>query len=415
VSAIRSTARSWPLRHRGRSLQVVAACVALLTIAACSSAKSSTGGSSAASSGGSASASVDASPVSIGTVLPLSGSLAATAAQWLAGMNAEIAEVNAAGGAGGHKINLVKVDDAFQIPKTISGIKELAQSDKVSAIIGPFGTSAGIAAAPVAAQVATPLVGGLSYTTALFKPAQKYIFALFPGTDQVYGALTTYAINQLHAKKIAFIGANDPTGDLASAGMTIAASSGGAQIVSNVRITGTEADYAGVIAQVAATKPDVLLIDATTPQTTKMVLDMQRANVVIPTIGGLSGADAAFPPAAGAAGEGVYGATYIDLSGSAPGWAKYSASMAAYTQVAASNAYAAAGYVAMQVIAQSLAKVKGVVTANSLRDAIEKTPITSLAGTLQFSPTNHLGNPVLIITQIKSGKITPTGTKVPIS
>jgi branched-chain amino acid transport system substrate-binding protein len=418
VSAVRSKAWLRALRPPGRSRvvcrrprAVLVACIAMLalTVAACSSGKSS--GASANTSGVSA----NTGPIQIGTVLPLSGALASTGGIWLAGMTAEVDEVNAAGGVHGRKINLVKVDDGYQIPNTIVGIKELAGADKVDAIIGPFGTAAGIAAVPVAAQVQVPLVGPLAYTTALFKPVQKYIFALWPGTDQVYRALATYAISHLHAKRLALISDDTPPGDLATSGVTGAASSGGAQVVANVRLSASEADFTGVVQQIAASKPDALLIDTDTPNTAQIMVDMQRSHLVLPTIAGLSGADAQFPPAAGSAGSGVYGATYIGLTTSAPGWDAYSAAMTAYTKVSPANAYAAAGYVAMQVIARSLATVKGTLTPDSLRNAIETTPITSLAGVLQFSPTNHLGNPVLYLTQIVKGQVTFTGTKLPLS
>jgi branched-chain amino acid transport system substrate-binding protein len=193
--------------HKAPAAVAAVAAALMVAVAACSSSGSS------GSSGGSSS-----SEIHLGTVVPLSGAAAATAAQYLGGMEAAIAAANAAGGVNGHKIVLDKVDDGFEVPRTIAGIKQLAQQDHDVAIIGPYGTNAAVAAVPVAEQVQTPIVGPLAYAIGLYQPVSKYVFPLFPSQQAIYQALTEYAITKLGAKRIAVMGNDGEVGNETIAG-----------------------------------------------------------------------------------------------------------------------------------------------------------------------------------------------------
>jgi hypothetical protein len=201
-------------RSKRRAGTIAIAALPLVMVAACSSSNSS--GNSSASSGGSA------SPVKIGTVLPLAGELASTGLGCQAGIEAAINTVNAKGGAGGHKIELSQVNDNFEVPQTIAGAKQLAQQDGVVGIIGPAGTSAAAAIPPVADALSVPFVGPYGFTSQLYKPVHPYVFALWPGTDAATQSMTEWGIKQNKATSVAVIANNGEVGDETFAGVQAA-------------------------------------------------------------------------------------------------------------------------------------------------------------------------------------------------
>lgn len=117
------------MSRSGRWLVVVSMMLAVLVLAACG------GGGSGSSSGGNAQGVSDES-IKLGFSGPFSGPIAAAGREETAGIKAAMNEVNEEGGINGRKIELVTKDDQFTPAKQALNLKELAQQDKVFAIVG---------------------------------------------------------------------------------------------------------------------------------------------------------------------------------------------------------------------------------------------------------------------------------------
>jgi branched-chain amino acid transport system substrate-binding protein len=394
------------IRRSGARSQRVFAVVAgllLLTAAGCSRSDETSPGAT------------NTAPVKIGTVVPLSGSAASIAGQYLAGITAAIEKANAAGGANGHKIELVKVDDGFEVPRTIAGIRELAQKDSVVGILGPYGTNAAVAAKPIGESVKVPLVGPLAYAQELYDPVSPYLFPLWPSQKSIFKALTEYAIKELKAKRIAVFANDGTVGNETIDGTKAAAAANGATVVLELRVANAQPDYSGVIAQVAATHPDVVVTQSDTASMAKVLTTARQNNLNVPFMGGVSAGDGGMPKLAGAAANNSFGTVNIDLTGSAPGWSDYTGAMGQYTQADPLTSFAASGYVAAQVLLGAIAKVSGEVTAEAVRKALESNQIDTIAGPVTFSATNHLGVSKLLLTEVRDAKVTLTGRTLTVS
>lgn len=81
-----------------------------------------------------------ASDIVIGQVVPLSGVIAATGAEYVAGAQAYFAQVNAKGGVNGHRIRVVVKDDGYKPDETLRVTRELLQNEKPVALFGFIGT-----------------------------------------------------------------------------------------------------------------------------------------------------------------------------------------------------------------------------------------------------------------------------------
>ena len=80
--------------------------------------------------------------IKIGLTGPYTGAAAVAGQGLRAGVQIAIDEVNKAGGIGGRTLELVALDDGFEIPKLVANMKRLISQDQVYAIVGAAGSQA---------------------------------------------------------------------------------------------------------------------------------------------------------------------------------------------------------------------------------------------------------------------------------
>lgn len=112
----------------------------------------------------------------IGRTLALSGPLRIYGEAKRDGGDALIASVNAAGGIGGQRIEVVTLDDAYTPTTTVANLRQLATEQRPTAFLGLFGVPTIAAALPVLAELQIPAVGLTSGTDAVRKPFNRYAF-----------------------------------------------------------------------------------------------------------------------------------------------------------------------------------------------------------------------------------------------
>ncbi len=85
------------------------------------------------------------SPVKVGVIYSVSGASTSVGVEEKRSADLAAAEINAAGGIGGHPVSLLYENDDSNSEKAVAAAKKLAYNDQVDVIIGPI-TSSGIAA-----------------------------------------------------------------------------------------------------------------------------------------------------------------------------------------------------------------------------------------------------------------------------
>jgi len=70
-----------------------------------------------------------------------------------------IAEINANGGIGGNKVEMITYDSRSEVPDAVAAAKRLMDQDRVAAIIGPEWSGAAIPIAAIADTSKTPVIG----------------------------------------------------------------------------------------------------------------------------------------------------------------------------------------------------------------------------------------------------------------
>jgi len=117
-----------------------------------------------------------AEAIVIGRTLALSGTLRIYGEAKRDGGDALVASVNAAGGIGGRRIEVVTLDDAYTPTSTVANLRRLAATQQPTAFLGLFGVPTIAAALPVLEELQIPAVGLTSGTDAVRKPFNRYSF-----------------------------------------------------------------------------------------------------------------------------------------------------------------------------------------------------------------------------------------------
>jgi branched-chain amino acid transport system substrate-binding protein/urea transport system substrate-binding protein len=102
-------------------------------------------------------------PIRIGAVLPFSGGLELFGNQAKIGIDLAVAEINAAGGILGSKVEVLYQDDKTDPKTAVERTTQLIQRDQVLALIGPITSSNRDAMMPAVKKGKTPLLYATNY------------------------------------------------------------------------------------------------------------------------------------------------------------------------------------------------------------------------------------------------------------
>lgn len=112
----------------------------------------------------------------IGQTTGVTGAVAATVQETRVGARLCIDAVNAAGGVGGEKIELITLDDQFDPKQAAANARELIEVRKVVAMFMTRGTPHTEAIIPALEQYGVPLIGPSTGAMVLHAPVRKHVF-----------------------------------------------------------------------------------------------------------------------------------------------------------------------------------------------------------------------------------------------
>jgi branched-chain amino acid transport system substrate-binding protein len=243
--------------HRSFSLPTVTAAVAAAVVVC-------VGLTAAAASAAHRSGS--AGTITLGTISILSGPSAVIGQDDLRGATFMMARWNKRGGVLGKQIKLIAADDANNPSLAVPAAAKLIQDDHVVGIVGPVNSVSGISIQKLQEDAHVPAVAYQSGAEALTAAHSQWVFRSCPTLNASFGALAQFEIQKLHKKRLAFIGWDLAAGSSALAGTkAIADRFGQAQLVYSKQLPLTTQDFSGVIDDVKAKDPDVVLIGAPMP------------------------------------------------------------------------------------------------------------------------------------------------------
>jgi branched-chain amino acid transport system substrate-binding protein len=225
-------------------------------------------GCSTGSSSGAADPSGGAGTIQIGVIESETGAFSSIGIPEVQGARAAAAQINAAGGILGKKVDLI-VEDGQSTPQgAAAAATQLIQDDHVSAIVGPEATALALAVAPIAEASGVPMVSGsASFLAALPSKYLPYSFASAPSTAKAFVPLAAYWRSQGITK----IGIFGPAGDVFDGIVAAVKATPGVQVVGTEQFQPGQADVTANLTKLLGSHPQSIVIagaaaDAATAQ-----------------------------------------------------------------------------------------------------------------------------------------------------
>ena len=218
-------------------------------------------------------------PLRVGGTLPLTGPLAGVGMIHKIAGEVFVDAANKKGGLLGRKLEWVLLDDQSQAANARTLYERLVTAEKVDLLMGPYGTSAIIAAMGVAQRF-----GKLFIQSSLGDPNLAPYELQFPalplGSDPRIAdtevVLDAYASTPKPPKTIAFVTSKFPSAlDLAKGGQEVAAKRGLKNVLSLEYEFGTR-DFGGIAARIKDANPDLLWSGAIGLEAVQLLDAMKR-------------------------------------------------------------------------------------------------------------------------------------------
>ncbi|NLI92328.1 MAG: ABC transporter substrate-binding protein [Peptococcaceae bacterium] len=217
----------------------------------------------------------------------------------------------------GKKVELVVVDNKSDKAEAASAAARLIEKDKVSAIIGSWGSGYSIAAGNIVKEKKVPAVGA-SCTNPLVTQGNDYYFRVcfidpFQGT-----VMARYAFNKLGAKKAAIIQevSNDYAVGLASffKAEFVKLTGDPNSVVETSNYQTGDNDFSAQLTNVKSKNPDVIFAPGNFTESALIIKQAKKLGIKTPFIGGDTWETDEFLKVGGAEVEGAVFSTFFDPS-----------------------------------------------------------------------------------------------------
>ena len=286
--------------------------------------------------------------IKIGTSLPLSGGAAVAGEGFQAGLKAAVAEVNAAGGIGGRRIDLVVLDDGFEAARSVANIRRLGEEEKVFAVLGPAGTANLPGSFAYLARKGMPMFAPVLPPD----PDQDEVWLLGTGhTDQVRVIVDWLAGEGV--KTVALLSQDNDLGAAFAAGIDEQAPKHGVTLVASEKLEPNSTDVDSAVLKLKEKNPDAVISGTDNAQTALLLKEAKNLEWAPIIIGNSSSGGPGSPNTvgpAGAAAEGFYSSAILEFpTATTPEVQKYRAAMESAGAGQIDNSFALQDYASAQV------------------------------------------------------------------
>jgi branched-chain amino acid transport system substrate-binding protein len=354
-------------------------------------------------------------PIKIGVIEPLSGPVAASG-NYIR-MGAEIARdwINARGGVGGRKLELVIEDNKSDPKEAASAAEKLIVRDKVPAIMGAWGSSMTLAAMPKLEEYGVPMVVETSSAASITKRGNPWIFRISPPSEMEALGLEQY-VDKLGVKQADFLAVNTDWGRGSVTAFGDMLKKKGAGVGAAEFMEQAATDMNAQITKIKSTNGDTLFLTTAVEQITLVLKQGQEQRLArkVITTGG-SSSPSQLIKQAGAAAEGTYHIVFFMpwfpeampdarlAKAFVDEWTKRGHPFEGLTE-------GFRGHDGIATIAEAI-KVAGKDEPKAIQAALWNVKLTGVNGPIKFEKDGPAGKesgqskPSIFIVQIKDGKV----------
>lgn len=219
----------------------------------------------------------------VGAVAELSGAGAAAGTNWQDGLKMAFAEINAAGGILGEKVEMLEYDSQTD-PQTSRAMVQKAIDDEVYALMGTVYSGSTIVNMLVAQQAGIPQFTGSEAPkiTALGNP---YIFRTTFGAQKGIPKVANYMQNEMKVKKVGVAWANTEFGKGGHEAFVKEMKDRGIEIIVDVPSEQAQSDFAADVLKLKGSNADAIFVYYTEEESARFLREAKKQGLTIPLIG----------------------------------------------------------------------------------------------------------------------------------
>lgn len=335
-------------------------------------------------------------PIKIGAIFSVTGPSAPLGEpeKLTAEMLAE--QVNAAGGVLGRPVEVIIKDDKSEPTEAALAAKDLINTEKVVAIIGPSTTPTTMAIVDICEQANIPLIS-CAAGAPITNPVKKWVFAV-PQTDIIAVAKIIDYLKAKKITKVASIYVSNGYGESGQKQIEEQLPAAGIELVTSESFGGEDTDMTAQITRIKGKNPEAVICWGTNPGPATVAVNMQTLGLDVPLLQSHGVANAKFIELAGDAANGVMlpaGRLIVESEIAADDKQKEVLSKYAADYTAKSgksvDTFGGHAYDSFSILVEAI-KAAGNTDAAAVRDAIEATKdFVGTAGVFTYTPEDHNG------------------------
>ncbi len=344
-------------------------------------------------------------PVKIGVVLPTSGPIAYDGTLALNGVKMAVDEINKAGGIHGNEIQLF-VEDSAGIPATaVAAMEKLVGMEKVTAVIGDFGSSCTLAMMDVAQRAKVPLITPVSLAPKITEMGNIWMFRGCDNSAMIAKAFTKWAVQEKKVDNWAYIAINTDYGRGSVEAFNTQLAKLGGKVVFTEYFNQGETDYYPIVTKLSATDANGLCLFGETVDLSRVIAQYEemgigdRMLIMDPTSGTFN---AKFLELAGENANGIVGASRFVATIPTPAAQKFVADYRARYNIDPEK-YAQAGYDCTRMLSFAIEKAN-ILDTEKVRQELSAIKYEGPQGKAHFDEKNQLIIDEYIIA-VKDGKL----------
>ncbi len=330
--------------------------------------------------------------------VPLTGFAAADGNSALEGAKLAVAEINAAGGISGEKIQLVVYDDQATPKEAVPAATKLTDKDAVVAAVSGSYSGSTRAAAGIFQKAGVPYVVAYAIHPDITR-AGDYMFRV-SAMGEVQGRGGAKLVKDLGKKSAVLITLKNDFGQALAAGFKDGAQKLGIKVASEYEYGMKDRQFGAMVAKIKSENPEVIYASGYFFTAGPLVSQLRSGGITAPIIGQEGYDSEKFIEIAGDAAEGTLITTSLDRDSSVPATKAF---LTGYSKATGKGAdmVAASSYTAITVVAEGLRKTGGK-GGSALRDAIAAGTYVTPIGTLSFNNLHEVKKDIQV--QVVKGK-----------
>lgn len=328
--------------------------------------------------------------IRIGQTVGVTGAVAATVKESMTGAQLYLNYVNAHGGVGGEKVELITLDDGFEVEKAQANARQLIEERGVVALFMSRGTPHTEAINAVLEQHKVALVGPSTGAMVLHQPVKRYIYNV-RATYQREAERAMAHLLTLGTQRIAIVHVDDSFGADGRDGAQAGLRAGGISPVAVLKFDRSKPDFAPLVPVLQNAQPQATLFVGSGTAVVEGVRSFKRAGIGGQYLTLSNNASAGFVKLLGDAGPGVVVSQVMPAT-QGVGLVKEATQLARAQGLDEVSPAMLEGFASAKVLVEALRKAGSKPTRSSVHNALETLGRVDMGGlALDYSSNDHTG------------------------